>query len=117
MYSSYKELTVWQKAMELAEAVYCLTRSFPKEELSGLTNQLRRAAVSIASNIAEGHGRGSEKEFARFLDIASGSAQEVATQIELAHRFGYIHADQLRQCDRLANEVGKMLFALKKTLN
>ena len=80
----FRDLTVWQRAMELAAMVYALTKTFPAEELYGLTSQLRRASVSIASNIAEGRGRGSDGEFRQFLNIAQGSTYEVQTQLLLA---------------------------------
>lgn len=88
--SDYKELEVWQVAMSLAEAVYKCTRSFPKEELFGLTSQIRRAAVSIPSNIAEGASRAGSKEFLQFLHIARGSASELETQLLLAEKLGYV---------------------------
>ena len=91
----YRELVAWQKAMDLAEAVYTLSRGFPREELFGLTSQLRRAAISDPSNIAEGQGRGSTKEFVQFLRIANGSLQEAETQLILGHRFGYVPAADL----------------------
>ena len=86
MAQDVQDLTVWQRAMELAEAVYELTKLFPTEELYGLTSQLRRASVSIASNIAEGRGRSSDGEFRYFLNIAQGSTYEVQTQLLLARR-------------------------------
>ena len=87
---SYRELIVWQKAIDLVVAIYRITQSFPREEAFGLTSQLRRAAVSIPSNIAEGQGRRSAKEFQRFLDIARGSLQEVETQLLIANRLHYL---------------------------
>src|SRR3954468_12430988 len=86
----YRDLIAWQKAMDLVEQVYRLTRAFPREELYGLTNQVRRASVSIPSNIAEGQGRGVGGEFAHHLRIANGSRQEVETQILLGVRLGFI---------------------------
>jgi len=83
---SYKDLIVWQKAMDLVEMVYQVTRSFPKDELYGLTNQLRRAAVSVPSNIAEGQAHNSTAEFRNFLSIAHGSLAEVETQLLIAER-------------------------------
>jgi four helix bundle protein len=81
MAQAFQDLTVWQRATELTVCIYSLTRSFPKEEQYGLTSQLRRAAVSVASNIAEGRGRGTEGEFRQFLNIAQGSTYEVQTQL------------------------------------
>lgn len=77
--TDYKDLIVWQKSMELARVIYCLTSRFPRDEVFGLTNQIRRAVVSIPSNIAEGFGRGSDREFIHFLRIAKGSVAEVET--------------------------------------
>ena len=90
----YKELTAWQKSMDLVEEVYLCTRDFPKEELYGLTCQIRRAAVSIPSNLAEGASRAGIKEFLQFLHIARGSASELETQLLLAERIGYLSANQ-----------------------
>lgn len=87
---SYKELIVWQKAMDLAEDVQRVSQRFPKEELYGLTSQLRPAAVSVPSNIAEGQARQSKAEFLNFLSIANGSLADVETQLLLAQRFGYL---------------------------
>jgi len=89
MLKSYRELLVWQKAIELTVLVYRLTEVFPKREVYGLAAQLRRAAVSIPSNIAEGYGRGSRKEYLQFLSIAQGSLKELETQIILAQRLTY----------------------------
>ena len=88
---SYRDLQVWQRAVELAVHVYRVTEAFPKSEMYGLTSQMRRAAVSIASNIAEGYGR-SEPELARYLTMARGSLAELETQLEIAQRIGYLSA-------------------------
>ncbi|HOU21328.1 MAG TPA: four helix bundle protein [Kiritimatiellia bacterium] len=88
--SDYKELEAWQIAMDLAQEVYRLTRDFPKEEIYGLTNQIRRAAVSIPSNLAEGAARAGNKEFLHFLHVARGSASELETQLFLAIKLGYL---------------------------
>ena len=102
--------------MDLVEVVYRLSRSFPKEETYGPTNQIRRAAVSIPSNIAEGQGRGVGAEFAHFLRIANGSRQEVETQLLLAQRLGYVgEADVLRAMD-CSQEVGRLLAGLTKAI-
>src|SRR3954469_10975594 len=90
----YRELIAWQKAVEMVCTIYRVTSSFPSEERFGLTNQLRRAAVSIPSNIAEGQGRGVSRDFARYLRMANGSRQEVETQIAIAHRLGYLDQQQ-----------------------
>ena len=94
---SYKELEVWKKSMDLVEICYKITNDFPKEELYGLTNQIRRAAVSIPSNIAEGQSRWSTKEFLRFLSIAKGSLSELETQLIVAQRLNYISEDILNK--------------------
>jgi four helix bundle protein len=91
MSSSYRDLRVWQKSMDLAEHVYRLTENFPRAEIYGLTSQLRRAAVSIPSNIAEGQGRTSKGEFRLFLGNARGSLLEVETQLMLANRMAYLN--------------------------
>ena len=88
--SNFKELMVWQKAIDLVTEIYKITRAFPKEEVFGLVSQMQRAAVSIPSNIAEGHERNSEKEFAQFLCIARGSLAELETQIIIAEKLSYI---------------------------
>lgn len=113
---SYKDLIVWQKALDLVEMVYQVTRAFPKEELYGLTNQLRRAAVSIPSNIAEGHARSSTQEFHRFLSIAKGSLAEVETQLLIAQRLGYLSNDQLAPILSLQTEINKMANGLMAKL-
>jgi len=88
--NSHKDLKLWQESMDLVEDVYSVSKAFPKEELYGLTSQLRRAAVSIPSNIAEGAGRKGEKEFIRFLYISLGSLSELETQLEIAVRLNYV---------------------------
>ncbi len=113
---SYKDLIVWQKALNLVEMVYQVTRVFPKEELYGLTNQLRRAAVSIPSNIAEGHARSSTRDFHRFLSIARGSLAEVETQLLIAQRLGYLSDDQLAPILSLQIEINKMTNRLMAKL-
>jgi four helix bundle protein len=102
---SFRDLIVWQRAMELALAVYELTREFPKEEIYGLTSQLRRAAVSIASNIAEGHGRNTAGEFRQFLGVARGSNFEVQTQLVLSRRLKYGEEERMTLCEGLSVEV------------
>lgn len=106
--NSYKDLIVWQKAMDLVEMIYQASRTFPKEELYGLTNQLRRADVSIPSNIDEGHSRSSTAEFHRFLSIARGSLAEVETQLLIAQRLGYLSNDQIAPILSLQIEINKM---------
>ena len=100
--------------MDLCEKVYGLVRTFPAEERVALGDQLRRAVVSIPSNIAEGNGRASQKDYAHFLSIARGSAHEVRTQLELAARFGYVEADA--ELDAQLNSISKMLFSMIRKL-
>lgn len=114
--NSYKELTVWQKSMELVTAVYKLTEQFPKEELYGLTSQLRRSAVSIPSNIAEGKYRGSKKDYVQFLRIAFSSGAELETQIEIAKRLPSTKNLGFIDIEATLEEVMKMLNALIKKL-
>lgn len=114
---NYKDLIVWQKAMELVESVYVLTRTFPREETYALKSQINRAVVAIPSNIAEGQARGSQKvEFQRFLYLALGSLAEVDTQLELAKRLNYLKREDTEAVHSLMNEIRKMLFGLIKTL-
>jgi four helix bundle protein len=108
----YRGLIAWQKAMDFVEGVYGETRSFPREELYGLTSQLRRAAVSIPSNIAEGHGRGKPKEFTQFLTIAHGSLREVETQLMIAQRLKYSSSAKVRLLLDLAGEIGRLINGL-----
>ena len=117
MIQSFRDLLVWQKAMDLTETIYRLTRNFPREEIYGLSSQLRRAAISVPSNIAEGQGRSGIKEFRQFLDIARGSVCEVQTQLEIAGRVGVGHRDELDLALTQAHEVGKLLFLLLRSLN
>ncbi len=109
---NYRELIVWQKAMDLVELVYQATKLFPKEEVYGLTNQVRRAAVSIPSNIAEGQARNSTAQFKNFLSIAQGSRAEVETQIIIAQRLGYILPQEANQILNLSEEIKRMIHSL-----
>ena len=113
---NFRELLVWQKAHDLALEVYCDTKGFPVDERFGLTVQLRRAAVSIASNIAEGCGRGSDKDFARFLGIAAGSASEVEYQILLARDLGYLTEENYNRLNSHVNEVKRILNSFIQSL-
>jgi four helix bundle protein len=110
----YNDLIAWQKAMDLVEQIYKITRSFPKEELYGLTSQVRRAAISVPSNIAEGHCRNGRREFVHHLSIALGSLGEVETQLILAHRLGYL-ADSAAVLE-MASETGRLLVGLMHSL-
>ena len=109
---SYKELIVWKKAHEMTIDVYGVTRAFPKEELYGLTSQLRRSAVSIGANVAEGSGRRSNNEICRFLQIARGSASETEYHIVLARDLKFLREEDFRRLSHHADEVQRMLTAL-----
>jgi four helix bundle protein len=109
---SFRDLIVWQRAIELALSIYATTAAFPKEELFGLTSQLRRAAVSIPSNIAEGESRITPDEFKQFLGIARGSSAEVQTQLVLARRLQLAPIDLIERSESLIAEVHKMLNSL-----
>jgi four helix bundle protein len=113
---TYRQLTVWQKAMDLVQMIYIATKKFPTEERFGLTSQLRRAAVSIPSNIAEGQGRKSESEFSHFISIAYGSLRETETQLFIAVRLGYLEQSEANAVLSLAGEVGRLLNGLAKSL-
>ena len=112
----FKGLIAWQKAMDLAVAVYCVTKPFPVEERFGLTGQVRRAAVKIPSNIAEGYGRRTKRDYLRFLDIARGSANEVETQLTLALRLGYGRKEDLEAVLTLTREEQRILTGLVDSL-
>ena len=112
MAQAHQDLVVWQRAMEMTVEVYALTKGFPREEIFGLTSQLRRASVSVASNIAEGRGRLSVREFRNFLSMAQGSNYEVQTQLDLSRRLSIGSATILTKAEAQSVEVGKMLSAL-----
>ncbi len=114
---SYKDLLVWKKAVDLATSIYELTKVFPSDERFGLTSQMRRAAVSIPSNIAEGRHRGTRKEFAHFLRISFGSGTELETQILIAKNLKYITHEASKNADLLLLETLKMINALLKKLD
>src|SRR6266850_6334078 len=113
---SYKDLVVWQKGIALAKLVYKITARFPAEEKFGLISQMRRAAVSIASNIAEGQARHSTGEFIQFISHAEGSVAELETQLEIATDLGYCSASDSEPVMSLAEEVRKMLNSLRRRL-
>jgi len=114
---SFRDLAVWQDGIILVEQIYALTRAFPKHEVFGLSSQLQRSAVSVPSNIAEGHARTSSREFQNFLSIALGSLAEVETQMEIARRLGYVKdADDVvyrETADRLGRKLRKLQAAIK----
>ncbi len=114
---SFKELKVWQKGIELVAIVYKITTSFPEEEKYGLSAQMRRAAVSIPSNIAEGHLRKTAKDFKQFLSIARGSCAELETQIIIAHKLGFIHDDNFNNLSSKIEELSKMLSSFYSKIN
>ena len=116
MLKSYRDLLVWQKAMELTIEIYRFSSDFPKSEVYGLTSQLRRAGVSVPSNIAEGYGRGSRKEYVQFLCISQGSLKELETQVILAQRLNYESKAAAEGLLGLSEEVGRMLGALIRSL-
>ena len=112
-----KELKIWNKAIDLAVDVYKATSSYPTDERFGLTSQLRRAAVSIPSNIAEGAGRNSKKEFYNFLGIANGSAYEVQTQLVISNKLSLLNNDLLIDMLKQIEELQKMNYAFQQMLN
>ena len=111
-WKNYQELIVWQKAMEAAEEIYHIVKKLPKEELYSLSGQMRRAAISVPSNIAEGQARNSKKEFCHFLSIALGSKSELETQLLLSVRVGYLSDSDIEKAIRLLAETGKLLTSI-----
>jgi four helix bundle protein len=115
---SFRELVVWQRSIQLATMIYRITGGFPKEEMYGLTSQIRRSAVSVPSNIAEGQGRLSTGEFRQFLGVARGSNFELQTQLEIARTLKFGDSGLIDEAEGLSHEVGKMIHAiLEKTKN
>lgn len=114
--NSYRDLKVWQDAMTLAEACYCETRGFTREELFGLTSQIRRAATSIAANIAEGHGRETSGSFIQSLRISQGSLKELETHLILSGRIGLLGTSRINPLLGRCEELGKMLRSLIRSL-
>ena len=113
---NFEKLDVWRKAIDFADLIYNKTRTFPSDERFRLTNQLRRAAVSISSNIAEGSSRSSKSDFARFVEIATGSVFEVVSQAFIARRQNFLSEDQFREIYTDAEELSRMLSGLRKSL-
>lgn len=113
---SYRDLIVWQKSMELAQEIYRVTEKFPQSEVYGLVSQMRRSAVSIPSNIAEGSRRSSSKDFKHFVSIAYGSGAELETQIEIVKNLPFGAGIEFAKCDKLLLEVMKMLNVLVRNL-
>jgi four helix bundle protein len=116
MAQSFRDLLVWQKSMELTVAIYRLTQEFPREEIYGLTSQIRRAAVSVPSNIAEGQGRLNPSEFRQFLGIARGSVREIQTQPEIVRLLQIGNPDLLHEADHLSHQTGKMIYSFLESL-
>lgn len=114
--ASFRDLRVWQSGMDLVEAIYRLTRDFPAQERYGLTSQMRRAAVSIPSNIAEGHAREHLKEYLHHVSIAQASLAELQTQLEIAARLGYVSTDDVGASLAKAVMLSKQLYALRNAL-
>ena len=114
---NYNNLQIWQQAMDLVEDIYKLTASFPPEEKFGLVSQMTRAAVSIPSNIAEGAGRNSDKDFAHFISIAIGSLYELNTQIVLSERLGYINQIQSQELQKKLDNLQRKSVSFKSKLN
>ena len=114
---NYNNLQIWQQAMDLVEDIYILTASFPTDEKFGLVSQMTRAAVSIPSNIAEGAGRNSDKDFAHFISIAIGSLYELNTQIVLSERLGYINQTQSQELQKKLDNLQRKSVSFKSKLN
>jgi four helix bundle protein len=112
MSGTYEDLTVWQKSVALALLVYAITKTFPRDEMYGLTSQVRRASVSIASNIAEGKGRASDPELLKFLSNARGSLYELRTQFVIAEAQGYVSIENYKKVSAAIEEVGRLLNGL-----
>ena len=116
MAKSFRELLVWQKGIQLSVHIYRLSKQFPREETYGLSNQMRRAAVSIPSNIAEGAGRLNTREYKQYLGIARGSSFELQTQLTIASELGFGDIEQLREAESICDEIGRMLFGVIQAL-
>ncbi len=113
---NYKGLKIWHRSMDLVEQVYILTDKIPKNEIYGLIGQIKRSAVSVPSNIAEGAGRSSDKEFIRYLSISTGSLNELNTQLVIARRLDFINEDELQKIEEDINEIQKMTYTFKGQL-
>ena len=116
MSRSYRDFVAWQKGMQLSVKVYELTRTFPREELYGMTSQIRRASISVISNIAEGHGRGTRPQLMQFLSMARGSAVEVEAQLLLCRELNLGDQVLIGHCQNLCDEISRMLFAALRGL-
>jgi four helix bundle protein len=116
MAQDYRDLAVWRKAIDLTVCIYGITQSLPKSELYGLTSQMRRASVSVASNIAEGRGRLNSAEFRQFLGLAQGSLYDLETHLVVCRRLGFATANSLHEAESLSNEASRMLGSFIQTL-
>ncbi|HAX91351.1 MAG TPA: four helix bundle protein [Rhodospirillaceae bacterium] len=112
MVQSYKDLEVWKKSVSLVTEIYAVTKGFPREEIYGLTSQIRRSAVSIPSNIAEGRAKRSTKDYIRFVNISYGSMAELETQLIIGNNLGYLNQDRLGELLEKLSEIGRMLNGL-----
>ncbi|MCB1188127.1 four helix bundle protein [bacterium] len=113
---TYRDLNVWQKSMDLIEEIYRITASFPRDEQFGITSQIRRSAVSVTANVAEGFGRGSRRDYARFVSIALGSARELEALLLVCVRIGTVTSQELSKCNSLIDEISRMLYSLRRRL-
>ena len=116
MSKPHKKLVAWSKSMDLVERIYEVTRTFPREEIYGLTSQLRRAAVSVPSNIAEGAAGRSRIQFRNYLSVALGSLNELDTQLEIARRIRYLGPQAFQVCERMVDECIAVTYGLRKSL-
>jgi len=114
---THKDLDVWKKSIEFVTEIYKVSKDFPKEEIYGITSQIRRAAVSIPSNISEGAGRSSDKEFAHFISIALGSIAETETQLIIVKNLGYLSENDFSKLENNLTDIRKMTLGLKKFIN
>jgi four helix bundle protein len=114
---SHRDLIAWQKAVELSLTIYSVTRAFPTDEKFGLVSQLRRAGVSVASNIAEGYGRGTRQDYVRFLRAARGSIYEIDTQLLIASRLEYLPSESFQKIESQVNECSRILLGLIRSLD
>ena len=113
---TFEDLIIWQKSIVLTKQIYAITRKFPKEEIYGLSNQLRRASVSVASNIAEGYGRITRNDYKRFLSFSFGSTFEIQTQLIIGIEIGIINNEDFNESIMLSKEISAMLYAIMKKL-
>lgn len=113
---TFRDLLVWQKAMDLVTQLYKVTSAFPQEELYGITSQIRRSGVSVPSNIAEGYGRRSTKDYVRYLNMATGSLYELETQLQISNNLDLLSDDDYKPLDEATREIERMITALRKKI-